>query len=139
MNEPEIPTTPEEFLRRRQLLTAALRSGDYAQSTCFLNRVESVEGIPAGFCCLGVATDIFHKETGQGKWSDDGIFLHGEERAASILPVAVQNWFGFGNSMGRHVSESGVTCFLTAINDHGASFVQIADIIDSNPEDLFTK
>lgn len=45
---------------------AALRSGDYEQGRGYLHR--------GGFCCLGVACDLFIKETGRACWDGDGDF-----------------------------------------------------------------
>lgn len=42
----------------------ALESGEYQQTQrCLSDNV--------GFCCLGVLTDLYIKETGQGKWLTD--------------------------------------------------------------------
>jgi hypothetical protein len=52
---------------------------------------------PRGFCCLGVACEVFRRETDQGRWNDDELeafdrftFL-GEN---NIMPIRVAEWYG---------------------------------------------
>ena len=60
----------------KDLLTGALRSGKYPQTTGFLRcdvpgineSVEPPEPVEAGFCCMGVLCDI--SKIGAWKWDD---------------------------------------------------------------------
>ena len=110
---------------------AALRSGNYLQTKGKLRGKR-------GFCCLGVACDVYSKETGEGEWSMgahtrtsysfgvDGIYIKDH------LPQEVVEWFGLSTKDGgwRHSS-------LSMRNDTGSSFNKIADIIESEPNGLF--
>ena len=111
----------------------ALRSGDYEQTKNFLHDKK-------GFCCLGVACDLYAKETGKGKWNEDSsIYVFGLRDGtmeSTVLPWSVKQWLGLVDCEGRmlRVVES-----LTAANDEGdgKSFVEISEIIESEPEGLF--
>ena len=48
---------------RVKKLVEALRSEEYTQTTGTLHNLD-------GYCCLGVACDVFLKETGIGEWSN---------------------------------------------------------------------
>lgn len=117
---------------------AALRSGDFDQTTGVLHD-------EAGYCCLGVACELYRRETGQGEWEsevDEGFhrdtlrFL-GEP---STLPNKVREWLGLTDESGNFVSE-GLDVFgydaLVAANDAGEPFDAIARIIEAEPEGLF--
>ena len=128
-------------------LVEALRSGEY-QQTKYRLRDEN------GFCCLGVACDVYAKETGKGKWhtgSSDYYFKIDEdeyEEDGSRLPYSVQIWLGFSSvrggrslknkSLGNFVMPyGGYSSSLTRLNDSGSTFSEIADIIEFEPEGLF--
>jgi hypothetical protein len=78
----------------------ALRSGKYKQTSGTLKD-------DVGYCCLGVACDVFAKETGKGKWrttdfsgkqfitdlGTDEEMIHEAD-----LPPAVMRWFGIRKS-----------------------------------------
>jgi len=49
------------IVKRRKAWAEALMSGKYAQVKGGLRRGDS-------FCCLGVACDLYAKDTGDGKW-----------------------------------------------------------------------
>lgn len=103
----------------------ALRSGEYKQATKALRRGN-------GYCCLGVACDLYAKETGIG-WEQDFtlgyLFLGGN----LVLPERVKNWLGLTNNQGAW----GYNSSLTEANDGGATFNEIADIIESEPGTMF--
>lgn len=112
-------------------VVAALRSGQYAQTKYRLRSKD-------GYCCLGVACDIFLKETGQGqwKWSEtsgcyafvlDGIMTYTE------LPEEVTDWVGFQDATGNYNDVSS----LLGNNDRGDTFQEIANTIEAAPEGLF--
>jgi hypothetical protein len=118
------------------LVVEALRSGDYQQDTGTL-RTEK------GFCCLGVVCDIYHRETGLGNWNlgeDNHYYSFVIDSSgvaeARILPLEVREWIGFNTRSGRFDPNSVFDGTLTALNDSGASFPEIADKIETTP-DLF--
>lgn len=126
---------------RVKLLLDALRSGKYEQGTGqlrFNNR----------FCCLGVACDIYNKETNLGKWIVDSYptlgTLYwttnrpGEKAIDTTLPNEVRDWFGFSESSGAcNLQDLDFAICLADLNDEGNSFEQIANFIESNPPGLF--
>lgn len=81
----------------------ALRSGDYTQTQGRLYRAEDTtanedEKSKVGYCCLGVACDVYHKETGNGEWESpdymgDCKFAVGDESSDTGLVKAVDSWF----------------------------------------------
>lgn len=78
-------------IERLQLLVNALASEEYIQGTCALRR----DG--TAWCCLGVATDLFHKHTGQGEWKSGFAyytFAVGSIEVSAYMPRQVQEWFG---------------------------------------------
>jgi hypothetical protein len=79
----------------------ALRSGKYKQTSGTLQD-------DVGYCCLGVACDVFAKETGKGKWRTAD-FSSGKQFITNFgtdeemiheadLPPAVMRWFGIRKS-----------------------------------------
>ena len=75
---------------------AALESGEYSQTT---QRLKDANG----FCCLGVLTDLFIKETDEGEWQEQHgvqVFvslpdaLERVEKESSFLPQRVKQWAG---------------------------------------------
>lgn len=109
----------ENLIERQDLLIAQLRSGNYVQGT---GRLKTNDG---GFCCLGVACDIYAKATGLGLWDIHGSSRHmfvtneyaGKNteildekdengdvirvKSGSVLIKDVQDWFGFKDCGGQ--------------------------------------
>ena len=98
----------------------ALRSGKYKQARRRLR-------YRGGMCCLGVACDIA-AEPLKLKWR--GTEFDGEKE---VLPPSVQEWLGINSANGSFVFEW--KC-LSDINDNGAKFDEIADLIEQNAEEL---
>lgn len=136
-----------ELEKRQATLVAALRSGEYTQTQSRLRVDDS-------FCCLGVACDIYAKETGLGEWKQTGsswsFSVNGRYGIDALLPSEVADYFGFEDtrglftssinakdSLGNDVRSDGARDSLARLNDFGASFIQIADIIESKPKQLF--
>lgn len=130
----------------------ALRSGEYVQTQNKLKaRVDSGPDAPVGFCCLGVACEMYAKETGLGKWmeEEDGTFVFvsdGEEVKFSsqneFLPLPVMKWLGISENDGGFkdtlpTGEFEGFCSLVSLNDHNFTFEQIADAIELEPTGLF--
>ena len=121
-----------------KIWTTALRSGKYKQCSGALNN-------GAGFCCLGVLTDLYIKDesTDSSDWSDEG-YLLGEvdgywNYENKKLPAAVAKWAGM-HATGGEID--GGKWSLAEYNDgrqtsdprfdnlEKHSFKEIADIID---------
>ena len=133
----------------------ALRSGEYKQTKSYLRTKK-------GFCCLGVACDLYAKETGEGEWNDgsDGTNIAGssywyafissknKRKETAGLPVYVMEWLGIRDQLGDYskkvdvhfsspVKEMIEYSSLGGMNDTGSSFAEIADVIESEPGGLF--
>lgn len=125
---------------------AALRSGEWKQCQGKLQAGDA-------YCCLGVAARLWLLENpGSVKWTG---------RNATVLPdgklwgaelggqrwAKVRDWLGLSDALGRFIEDHPAICALgraqvmTSLvekNDSdGASFLEIADIIESEPEGLF--
>ncbi len=123
---------------------AALRSGEYKQGINFLRQDDK-------FCCLGVLCDL-HRKAHQKEGEDDTVnswfptispemdntpcfsYHYGN---TTLLPDAVMDWCGLhscdpsvqriASFENNHVTQDGT---LSLFNDQGATFDQIADIIE---------
>ncbi len=113
-------------------LTAALRSGEFPQDTGLLRT-------PEGWCCLGVACEVYRRETGQGRWEECSVgfkFVLDSGDSRVELLRAVADWYGFRDcSVSNPIlyreapGESGRSA--AGINDSGQySFEVIADLFD---------
>ena len=109
----------------------ALRSGEYKQGKGQLCN-------DGRFCCLGVLTDIAVKE-GIGEWSSpEGIYWSGYRWTGTELPIRVAEWAGglypdptvSLDPKGAKGTFGGRTT-LSALNDKGVSFSNIADLIEA--------
>lgn len=109
---------------------AALRSGEYRQTAGNLR-------VSDGYCCLGVACEI----SGLGRWVEgESVYAYeidGFEIEFVRLPRPVREWLGLRSSTGEFGSKSlerygSDVRELTSINDGGATFAEIADIIEAN-------
>lgn len=121
---------------RKKLWVDALRSGDYKQTAGGLHDRD-------GFCCLGVACDVYVKETGLGEWKQDpdyfGAFLFEHRgvvaRESSVLPSEVARWYGLAD-MNPAIPLGGFKATLAHLNDgvvpgqDRCSFTKIADLIE---------
>ena len=115
----------------------ALRSGKYGQTKGKLRNYEENE-----FCCLGVACDVFAKETGQGYWSAGGVFhINGDyyESNDNVLPKTVMEWLGLRNPSGtfNEYTPRGNKRNLAMMNDHGGTFENIAKLLEREPKGMF--
>lgn len=104
----------------------ALESGEYKQGVGLL----SFEG---EYCCLGVLCEVAMKNglglevethANNEKWYD------GE---AGVLPEIAKEWIGMKSNSGNYGKDKE----LTADNDNGKTFKQIARIIRKNKKSLF--
>lgn len=105
---------------------AALRSGEYAQGRSQLRADDR-------FCCLGVLCDLYRKDTGDGTWTvDDWFEVTSPIEASEIdLPFSVQQWAQLDSACPVVLDDACVERGLAAINDTGASFENIAALIEA--------
>ena len=115
MTAPVLDMNPE--IRARW--TAALRSGDYQQGREQLH-------YGGTWCCLGVLCDLAEKD-GVITSTDSGQGWRSYGGCHDYPPDAVVNWAGLPGYNPR-AETPGPT--LVALNDSGASFLEIADAID---------
>lgn len=121
---------------------AALNSGEYKQIKGFLKTNE-------GHCCLGVLCEIYAQETqagefklNQDEYAEDKIAYdfkayNTEDTDFEVLPDVVKDWAGIKTNSGEYSkSEMGKRKELTEDNDTGKSFIQIANIIENEWENL---
>lgn len=120
---------------------AALESGEYEQGQQCLNDNNK-------FCCLGVLSDLYIKETGLAQWKIKGISRKifatiGQTIDEHYLPKVVAEWAGLPSwynvaDTKHHAVELPVpvdapekdNCDTLALaNDQGLTFPQIAQII----------
>ncbi len=101
---------------------AALRSGEYKQATGRLRVDDS-------FCCLGVLCDLHAKFTGTVWWQNENRqFEYKGQR--QILPEPVIEWAAIPHEFGDNIYLHHKRICLSAENDEGVSFAEIADIIE---------
>ena len=128
-----------------KLWIEALRGGDYKQTIWVLRRDD--EDTPtSAYCCLGVACELYHQQTGKGEWKavelpDVPYFIVSEagdmERSSDIvLPLPVRKWLGLRSGGGDFIADGGIES-LTDLNDSGKTFAEIADVVESEPRGLF--
>lgn len=136
---------------------AALRSGKFVQASGALHNG------PNSYCCLGVLCELHRQHAGTYEWvspTDDMLDEEEDLRpdqqiycgAWEVLPDDVRQWAGLVTDHGslsqldevekqEAVSLLGTTrtCWpgnLAAANDEGATFAQIADIIEKYADKL---
>lgn len=126
-------TTPQ------QQLIDALRSGEYQKTEGCLCR----DGDK--FCVMGVMCELYRKtfpnklkvqKLGDTYYITSAGFLY-----ALYLPPEVSQWMGLSNPCGFFNNEliyNGELCDgLMNLNDAGASFTELADIIENHAAELF--
>lgn len=102
----------------KQIWLNALRSGKYEQGQGSLNE-------DGKFCCLGVLTDLYIRETNQ-EWEEQYDNSFSFEDSSCFLPPSVQKWARLDDSP-RVNGRS-----LAVLNDGGASFEELADLIEEH-------
>lgn len=107
-----------------ELWINALRSGKYGQCGGVL---KSEDG---RFCCLGVASSLYIKATGNGSWAEDRCFVGKDgQRYSAFLAREVAEWLGIRHSSGNPFISQCMTA--TEANDSKRlSFVEIADALE---------
>lgn len=116
----------QETAAHRAEWVAALRSGEYQQTTGRLRRGEN-------FCCLGVACEVAGKH-GITRRVGDGYAAYPEDGwpNSSDLPYEVQRWLGLDSPAGALVEMHAGKFTLDGLNDAALwGFKQIADVIEA--------
>lgn len=123
-------TTTITPLELRKEWVAALLSGEYKQTTGYLRR--DFQGRQS-FCCLGVLCELGVKH---GIISRKEGLYGGQDK---VLPTSLANFLTLGSVQGELNNDDGKfrKACLSALNDDGYSFTEIADIIENEPERLF--
>lgn len=115
----------------------ALRSGKYEQAQGALAPLGENDE-PVGFCCLGVACELANA-AGVPLRTNRAATFEGYSRTydddAAVLPTSVREWLGLATSSGVY----GESMQLTARNDEGVTFAEIADLIEQHADALFVK
>lgn len=99
---------------KQQKWVDALRSGKYPQTYGYLHDEH-------GYCCLGVADEVLGLKT-ENKTCLEGTFQE----------------IGLNCHSGSFILDN-TRCYLTDVNDDGATFEQIADFIEANPNLVFKR
>lgn len=121
----------------RDAWTALLESGEIPQTQGALCRTRPIKEFdgsvtPEGMCCLGVLSELAVEAGVIEKMVSDDLEVarYGDEDSQSVsyLPDAVVRWAGIEFN-GRYLDDKGKEQYLSAQNDEGASFKEIAEII----------
>lgn len=131
--------TPEQQERNHKL-AEALRSGEFKQGNGRLKYKEDNGEIC--HCCLGVACEVFIRETGEDRWThfatDVFGFVTNEEdqvesgltEVSGLPPAEVQRWFGW-SANDPVIEVDGRKDQAAVLNDSGSvDFAAIADGFD---------
>ena len=101
------------------------------------------------FCCLGVACDI----NDASKWTDDdGSFMWSDGNSGGLVTESAREPYGLRTHVGgfnargcdvalavmRRIRSGNFDTCLAELNDLGATFAEIADVIEAHPPGLFT-
>lgn len=110
-----------------------LRSGNYAQTNGHLHLKEALQFTPAGFCCLGVLSELAVENkvgsvVSEPSRSNSNIIeykstseVYRYDSSTAFLIDEVAEWAEF---------PWGIVNDLMAINDNGGSFELIADLVE---------
>lgn len=115
----------DEQKTRVRALVAALLSGEYKQATHTLRNTET-----GGFCCLGVACDLFNKQADKDYWNGAAYSVDPDNLGEDgVLPVTVQKWYAFEN-VNPDLFISKTRYAASELNDEGHSFAEIAALFE---------
>ena len=110
---------------------AALRSGKFKQGRSYLQMGDN-------YCCLGVAC-VIAKESGVYINMERGLDKSGASCWGNDiyeLPSQVRDWLNLSTDIGTFRLNTKRSS-LVDLNDDGKTFLEIADIIESEPKGLF--
>ena len=137
----------EEQLQNRKKWVSALRSGEYKQTRFTLKDHH-------GFCCLGVACDLFIKENPEYAWKEsnfNGFFFVDKDNRLNIsgyLPTVVKDWLGLQSIAGllppsyrikscNYLSNIPNKTLTTLNDDFQFDFERIATVIEENEDEYY--
>ncbi len=112
----------------RKIWVEALRSGRFEQGQCRLN-------MNGRMCCLGVACELYIENGGSLEKATLAPGTVTYDDAAAVPPDAVIDWLGLATPDGQY-EKDGWFRDLVRDNDSGKSFLEIAQIIEDEPEGL---
>lgn len=109
----------EEQIKRNQKWMVALKSGEFSQAKGQLKDGDS-------YCCLGVACELYRRETSQGDWEENTFRLGGTHE--ELPPHEIADYFGWNEYKGKYSLEIGdmKPSTIPVLNDEGISFTEIA-------------
>lgn len=110
---------------------AALRSGDYEQARGALCALDSDSGAVVGYCCLGVACEVYAKTHDDLSIDDDyEAGYRGYDVCTGYLPAKVRSWLTGSTDDDRKLLDQNM---LAEMNDKPTStFDIIANVIEKN-------
>ena len=109
----------------RERLVRTLRAGTHKQGKGRLRRAFT-------YCVGGVACDI----SGLGHWEfTHGIYVY--LKYGGSFPPEVQKFYGFQDSSGSYWTGDKYNS-LMGLNDDGVTFEELADLIESEPNGMFS-
>lgn len=130
----------DEQKQHRKDWVTALRSGEYKQGQCSLRNTDNA------YCCLGVAADVCGLFVPLLSLQEShNYFYYGDttkDADSLVLNKDIMDYYGLTTSSGIYSNSDFYENFthtsLVIDNDNNRlSFVQIANIIESEPEGLF--
>lgn len=123
----------------------ALRSNDYTQGSHALKAEPYWRCDTPTHCCLGVLCEIYQQQNptnplecaassitkGLGNGAYEHLKTVSFDRESEVLPIRVREWAGLGSPEGALII-NGVRTSLARQNDKGASFAELARMIEDN-------
>jgi hypothetical protein len=106
----------QELGPKQKLVVEALRSKKYTQGK---DRLCTITESGAYYCCLGVMNEVL------GLGETDGNYLRN-----TYLDIGLYSGAGLNKDR---------TTTLSTMNDSGATFFEIANLMENNPETFFSK
>ena len=107
-----------------------LRSGEYEQTTGSLRSNDK-------FCCLGVACDLYDESGWEDCHVNQCVYRANGVAYDVDLPLAVRTWLGLRDEIGTFELSPDEGSSLEHANDGGATFEEIADLIEKYQDQLF--
>lgn len=105
----------------------ALQSGAFTQAQGALRTSD-------GMCCMGVACELYNPRAWETQ-KEGVVYFMGDYQ---VPPEAVVDFYGLRNDTGS-LKINGKNEDLTALNDEGKSFEEIADLIEAHADELFSE
>lgn len=147
--------------RVRDLWADALEGGEFQRGVGALATLRSDDSEARCYCCLGVLTELYHRDTGLGRWvsrNDSSVILEFHDtdedgqpggRGTVYLTPAVRRWAGLNRSNPvldpegdvdpedadavQRLLGYGDLKTATSLNDSGTPFPEIAALVRQMP------